>query len=686
MDPPPQLMMVRLQGHQVVVPSKIVCAELDVNLAQYAGVVDRSGRFSYLLLEPGTPAAVESHYQLHYGTELQQRDGVYEEQPYAVQRPWSCFQFVPNRSRAVLFCQARSNKILYTVLPRTGTSQAPVCLFGSHSGEVTCLAAGRQGTWLVSGSAVGALKLWHITGGEQLDLKEDAHPAGVTAITFLEPAMVVSAGGDGSVRVWEITGNCLLARQNISAGASPIGALAAHMPVDIMQGDFLASSSALPWRPPPYQQPPHAAQHTDTILIAAGSRDGNLMVWSNQGVGEDTWQLCSTAHQARDSPITGLSFSPDGNVLAVAAGSELGNAWVYNTSSWQCLRLSGALPAAPVACQFCDWVDITAEPQLLLCPAVEGPAAIQAIPLAPLGLAGIDAECELPRELLPRPSQPAPDFPGPSSTTGPQAAAHPLQAAETLAAPQAGSSQLAQQPQPMSAEPPRADGQPDDHGHMARHLSASFVDQPAAARPQDLDAAPPSPRQLSDVTVKQANAQPPAPTSKQHQPHKPRSTQPAPRPATKPAQAGPAPIRLTDGPTGERPTALIVPHLHSTLHLAKQLEQLRTQEFDARAALAAPDAKQQSLICAAAGADLPAGASKYSDLAPLEEPEQQASAPRRLPKQLHPAWLASRAAKPAMGDLWREEAQCVQIADTPPLAYHVAFSRQAIAEAALRIL
>lgn len=46
------------------------------------------------------------------------------------------------------------------------------------------------GRYVVSGSAAGAIKLWNLTEGVQLDMQETAHPAGVSALTFLEPAVV----------------------------------------------------------------------------------------------------------------------------------------------------------------------------------------------------------------------------------------------------------------------------------------------------------------------------------------------------------------------------------------------------------------------------------------------------------------------------------------------------------------
>lgn len=46
------------------------------------------------------------------------------------------------------------------------------------------------GQYVVSGSAAGAVKLWSLTEGVQLDIQEATHPAGISALAFLEPAVV----------------------------------------------------------------------------------------------------------------------------------------------------------------------------------------------------------------------------------------------------------------------------------------------------------------------------------------------------------------------------------------------------------------------------------------------------------------------------------------------------------------
>lgn len=69
--------------------------------------------------------------------------------------------------------------------------QADSCSYCSLSaGLISCFAVSSAGRYVVSGSVAGAVKLWSLTEGLQLDIQEAAHPAGVSALAFLGPAVV----------------------------------------------------------------------------------------------------------------------------------------------------------------------------------------------------------------------------------------------------------------------------------------------------------------------------------------------------------------------------------------------------------------------------------------------------------------------------------------------------------------
>jgi len=58
------------------------------------------------------------------------------------------------------------------------------------AGIITCFSVSQAGRYMVSGCAVGTVKLWSLTEGMQLDMQPDAHPGGCSSLGFLEPSIV----------------------------------------------------------------------------------------------------------------------------------------------------------------------------------------------------------------------------------------------------------------------------------------------------------------------------------------------------------------------------------------------------------------------------------------------------------------------------------------------------------------
>ncbi|KAL0018099.1 hypothetical protein WJX77_003543 [Trebouxia sp. C0004] len=95
---------------------------------------------------------------------------------------------------------------------------------------------------------------------------------------------------------------------------------------------------------------------------------------AGEGDRELEWERRGEGHA-----VKALAFSPDGTMLAVAAGSGVGHIWLYMTGDWSCQRMEGGLLRPPVACCFCDWPDLTQPPQLFVAP---GPSSVmQCLPV-----------------------------------------------------------------------------------------------------------------------------------------------------------------------------------------------------------------------------------------------------------------------------------------------------------------
>lgn len=61
---------------------------------------------------------------------------------------------------------------------------------GRLAGLITCFKVQEAGRYAASGDCQGVLKLWSLASGVQLDVRDDAHPAGCSSVAFLEPHVV----------------------------------------------------------------------------------------------------------------------------------------------------------------------------------------------------------------------------------------------------------------------------------------------------------------------------------------------------------------------------------------------------------------------------------------------------------------------------------------------------------------
>ena len=58
------------------------------------------------------------------------------------------------------------------------------------AGLITCFKVQEACRFAASGDCQGVLKLWSLASGVQLDVRDDAHPAGCSSVAFLEPHVV----------------------------------------------------------------------------------------------------------------------------------------------------------------------------------------------------------------------------------------------------------------------------------------------------------------------------------------------------------------------------------------------------------------------------------------------------------------------------------------------------------------
>jgi WD40 repeat protein/serine/threonine protein kinase len=212
----------------------------------------------------------------------------------------------------------------------------PPHVLGKHDDMVWCVAASRDGTRLASGSGdwqkrdqLGEIRIWEQNKVTE-PLRLRAHAGLVWSVAFSpDGGRLATAGGEhwspGEVKVWDSrTGQSLLTipqskgiHQAVfsSDGRWLAGAVTAADTVkvwDAATGQELFSK--------PANNPQAVAFSPDGRLLAAGTRDGPILVWDLTAGQERTLR----GHRGE---MQGLTFSPDGQRLASCAMEDVLKLW-----------------------------------------------------------------------------------------------------------------------------------------------------------------------------------------------------------------------------------------------------------------------------------------------------------------------------------------------------------------------
>ena len=138
-------------------------------------------------------------------------------------------------------------------------------------------------------------------------------------------------------------------------------------------------------------------------------------------------------------------------------------------------------------------------------------------------------------------------------------------------------------------------------------------------------------------------------------------------------------------PTAAAPlTELVQPQANSSALLAAKIDRLQAEQFDAAAVLQDPNVQKRVASAAAVAANVPRDAHLYHGLQSLREVVIPEDAPKLVPKQLHPAWVAKLHLKPELADLWTAKEQYRAVVTTAVVPRHVRLSRDCVAESFLR--
>eukprot|EP00955_Chlamydomonas_euryale_P112102 366112-Chlamydomonas_euryale.AAC.8 len=127
------------------------------------------------------------------------------------------------------------------------------------------------------------------------------------------------------------------------------------------------------------------------------------------------------------------------------------------------------------------------------------------------------------------------------------------------------------------------------------------------------------------------------------------------------------------------------PTIYTTNILLGRMEQLALgNEREQAACMPLPphQAHDAAVKAATAAANVPTDEQMYVGLPALEPP----APPPRVGKQLHPGWVASRAAKPEIGALWSEAEQTPGVCKTRPVAVYMRPKPADVSDALLALL
>ncbi len=190
-----------------------------------------------------------------------------------------------------------------------------------HSAPVASLALSPEGTRIASASWDRMVRIWPLDGGAPRAL--EGHAGNVNAVAFTPDGRVVSAGYDGTVRIWPESGAPTTVQFSI-----PLSALAIAPDGEILAASadgkirFLAQDGSSSSELDSGGKPVVALSVTsDGARIAAGTIDGRIVLI------ERPTRRVITEVTGAGSPLWSLAFLPDGSQILSGSGDRAVRRW-----------------------------------------------------------------------------------------------------------------------------------------------------------------------------------------------------------------------------------------------------------------------------------------------------------------------------------------------------------------------
>ncbi|PSN17148.1 hypothetical protein C7271_19260 [filamentous cyanobacterium CCP5] len=237
--------------------------------------------------------------------------------------------------------------------------------FKAHTDWVRSVAFALDSETLASASDDGTVKLWNISG--ELLQTLSGHIADVNSVAFApDSETLASASDDGTVKLWNISGELL---QTLTGHTDPVNDVS-YAP----NGEMLASASddgtvklwntdglllqTLVWHPHPDDPDDvniiRRHSHFNSVsfspnnqFLASADDSGRVMLWNIDGRLLQTLEDDETWEWGSEVVINSVSFAPNGETLASAGNDGKVKIWGGNYQLLQALRVGSYRPLEP---------------------------------------------------------------------------------------------------------------------------------------------------------------------------------------------------------------------------------------------------------------------------------------------------------------------------------------------------
>ncbi|MEH1858802.1 MAG: caspase family protein [Nostoc sp.] len=200
--------------------------------------------------------------------------------------------------------------------------------FRGHEGDVNSVAISADGQTIVSGGGDGTMRLWNLQG-QTLAEPLHGHEGDVWSVAISADGQTIVSGGlDGTVRLWNLQGQTLAEPWRGHKGNVNSVAISADGQTIVSGGrdgtvrlwNLQGQTLAEPWRGHEGNVN-SVAISADGQTIVSGGRDGTVRLWNLQG------QTLAEPLRGHEGDVTSVAISADGQTIVSGGGDGTVRLW-----------------------------------------------------------------------------------------------------------------------------------------------------------------------------------------------------------------------------------------------------------------------------------------------------------------------------------------------------------------------